>query len=43
MNVFKRVPAKPTQENLQYAQNMVLANGVNVSLSTCEIDRKSVV
>lgn len=36
MNVFKRVPAKPTHENLQYAQNILLANGINVSLSTCE-------
>ena len=37
MNVFKRVPAKPTHENLQYAQKVMLANGVNVSLSTCEM------
>lgn len=37
MNVFKRVPAKPTHENLQYAQNILLANGINVSLSTCEM------
>lgn len=37
MNVFKRVPAKPTHESLQYAQRVMLANGVNISLSACEM------
>lgn len=37
MNVFKRVPAKPTLESLQYAQKVMLANGAKVGLSTCEM------